>query len=66
MNECMKIHSLAMKDEYERASERRDYGFEEEVLGYLKDFIKENERKIEIAKRRIESVEDNAELEKLV
>ena len=66
MGECTKIHSLTMKDEYERASAKRDYGFEEEVLDYLQGFIKDNEKKIEIAKRRIENVEDSPELEKLV
>ena len=55
-----------MRDEFEKASVRRDYGFEEEVLDYLQSFIKDNEKKIEIAKRRIENVEDNPELEKLV
>lgn len=55
-----------MKEEFEKASAKRDYGFEEEVLDYLQGFIKDNERKIEIAKRRIDSVEDSPELEKLV
>ncbi len=66
MGECMKVHSLAMRDEFERASLKRDYGFEEEVLEYLQSFIKDNERKIELAKKRIESVEDSPELERLV
>ena len=66
MNECTKVHSLAMRDEFEMASLKRDYGFEEEVLIHLQGFIKDNERKIEIAKKRIESVEDSPELEKLV
>ncbi len=66
MGDCIKTHSLAMKDEFELASARRDYGFEEEVLEHLQAFIKDNERKIEVAKRRIDSVEDSPELEKLV
>lgn len=66
MGDCTKVHSLALKDEFEKASTRRDYGYEEEVLEFLKDFIKENERKIEVAKKRIENVEDNPELEKMV
>lgn len=66
MGDCIKTHSLALKEEFEKSSLKRDYGFEEEVLDYLQSFIKDNERKIEIAKRRIESVEDNPELEKMV
>lgn len=66
MGDCEKIHSIALKNEYERAQQRRDYHFEEEVLEYLQSFIKENERKIEINKKRIENVEEDTVQEKLV
>ena len=66
MGECLKIHSIALKEEYEAASENRDYHYDEEVLDYLKSFIKDNERKIEINKKRIDSAEDDPALAKLV
>lgn len=66
MGECIKIHSIAMKEEFERASQKRDYHFEEEVLEYLRSFIAENEKKIEMNKKRIEHVEEDNEQERLV
>ena len=66
MGECYKIHSVQMKDEYEKASLKRDYRYEEEVLEFLKRFLSENERKIELSKKRIENQEDTPELEQLV
>lgn len=66
MGDCDKIHSMTHKDEYERAQLKRDYRFEEEVLEYLNAFIKENERKIELNKKRIENVEEDDIQEKLV
>ena len=65
MGECLKIHSITLKEEYERASENRDYHYDEEVLDYLRSFIKDNKRKIEINKR-IDSAQDDPALAKLV
>lgn len=66
MGECDRIHSITMKESYEEASRSRDYHFEEEVLDYLKGFLKDNERKIEVNKKRLDSAEDDPELERLV
>ena len=66
MGECLKIHSITLKEEYEGASENRDYHYDEEVLDYLRSFIKDNERKIKINKKRIDSAEDDPVLAKLV
>ena len=66
MGDCAKVHSIAMKEDFERASQKKDYHFEEEVLEYLNSFIKENERKIELNKKRIENVEEDTEQERLV
>ena len=81
LGECNKIHSLALRSEYEKATTKRDYEYEEEVrcyyyfssgllsffcyqiLQYLQSFIKDNERKIELAKKRLEMQEKNPELE---
>ena len=52
-----------MKEEYEGASKNRDYRFEEEVLEYLKAFLAENDRKIEMNRKRLDLTEDNPELE---
>ena len=36
-----------MREEYEKASQQRDYHFEEEVLEFLGSFLRDNERKID-------------------
>lgn len=61
--DCTKVHSITMKDEYEMASKKRDYRFEEEVLEYLKAFLADNDRKIEVNRKRLDLTEDNPELE---
>ena len=67
MGECLKIHSITLKEEYEAASENReDYHYDEEVLDYLKSFKKEKDTKIEINKKRIDSAEDDPAQAKLV
>ena len=66
MGECIKVHSITLKEEYEEAVKKWDYRYEEEVLDYLKSFIKENERKIEVNKKRLDSAGDDPVLEKLV
>jgi RNA-binding protein Luc7-like 2 len=61
--DCTKIHSMTMKEEYEKASMTRDYRFEEEVLEYLKAFLTDNDRKIEANRKRLDVTEDNPEME---
>ena len=61
--DCTKVHSIGMKDEYEKDSKSRDYRFEEEVLEYLKAFLADNDRKIEINRKRLDLSEDNPEME---
>jgi len=48
--DCNKIYSRL---EYEKASTNCDCEYEE-ILQYLQLFIKDNERKIELAKQRLE------------
>lgn len=51
---CTLVHSVALKQDYEKASKTKDYGFEEEVMVSLRTFIKDCDRKITQAKRRLE------------
>jgi hypothetical protein len=51
---CTLVHSVALKQDYEKASKTKDYGFEEEVMINLRTFIKDCDRKITQAKRRLE------------
>ena len=52
-----------MKDQFEEASKRRDYRIEEEVYAYLQSFLKDNERKIEGAKKRLTLTQETPEME---
>ncbi|XP_064406863.1 putative RNA-binding protein Luc7-like 2 isoform X2 [Halichondria panicea] len=66
MGDCPKIHSVGLKEEYEKASKNRDYYVEEEVLNYLRSFISDNERKIESAKKRLTLTQEAPGLEEKV
>lgn len=66
MGDCPKIHSDGLKEEYEKASKSRDFYVEEEVLEYLRSFIADNERKIEIAKKRLTLTQEAPGLEEKV
>ena len=52
-----------MREEYESASQKRDYHFEEEVLEFLRSFLRDNERKIEGNKKRLELTDETPEME---
>ncbi len=66
MGDCPKIHSVGLKEEYEKAMKSRDFYIEEEVLDYLRSFIADNERKIEIAKKRLTLTQEAPGLEEKV
>ena len=63
MPKCPKVHSLTMREEYESASQKHDYHFEEEVLEFLGSFLRDNERKIEGNKKRLELTDETPEME---
>ena len=54
---------MTFKEAYTKASQKRDYHFEEEVLEYLRSFVKDNERKIEGNKKRLELADENPEMQ---
>lgn len=64
--DCTKLHSLALKENYDQCCDSRDYHFEEEVLAFLNSFIRDNERKIEVAKSRLHHTQDAPDNEERV
>lgn len=64
--DCTKLHSLGLKVKYEQCCESRDYHYEEEVLAFLNNFIRDNERKIEVAKSRLHHTQDAPDNEERV
>ena len=61
--ECDRVHSETLRQEYNDAVKTRDFHFDEEVLEYLRGFLRDNDRKIESAKRRLAQSEDSPEME---
>ena len=57
---------MALKEKFEEASKTRDYHFEEEVLALLDNFIRDNDRKIELAKNRLHHTQDAPDNEEKV
>ncbi len=57
---------MTMKDQFEEASKKRDYRIEEEVYAYLQSFLKDNDRKIEGAKKRLTLTQETPEMEEKV
>ncbi|EDV27986.1 uncharacterized protein TRIADDRAFT_53093 [Trichoplax adhaerens] len=53
IGECSKVHSLALRADYEKAAVSGNYEFEVDALEQLLYFIKDCDRKIQIAKRRL-------------
>lgn len=64
--DCSKLHSLALRSKFEEGSKARDYHFEEEVLDFLTNFIRDNDRKIDHAKTRLHHTQDAPENEEKV
>ena len=60
------MHSVTLKEQYEEASKKRDYRIEEEVYAHLQSFLKDNERKIESAKKRLTLTQETPEMEEKV
>ncbi|XP_031549224.1 putative RNA-binding protein Luc7-like 2 isoform X2 [Actinia tenebrosa] len=55
---CQKIHNPALKADFVEASKKRDYGYDIDQMEYLKSFINDCDRKIQIAKKRLEDTQD--------
>ena len=55
---CPKIHSEALKSEYEALSDKHKYGFEYDYLRDMQKYIDECNRRIDAAQRRLEKTPD--------
>ncbi|XP_046856709.1 putative RNA-binding protein Luc7-like 2 isoform X2 [Xenia sp. Carnegie-2017] len=59
IGDCKKVHSAALKADYEAASKTRNYGYELDQMEHLQAFIKECDRKIVHAKKRLSETQDD-------
>ncbi|XP_065178402.1 putative RNA-binding protein Luc7-like 1 isoform X2 [Sycon ciliatum] len=60
---CRKMHSVALREEFEKNPRKHDYGFEEEARQQLQEVINECDRKIVLAKKRLDETTDDPELQ---
>jgi len=61
VGECKKLHQEALKDEYDEARKKKDYGYDLELERELEGIISDCDRKINNARKRLEH---NQEVEK--
>ncbi|XP_017302185.1 putative RNA-binding protein Luc7-like 1 [Diaphorina citri] len=53
LGECPKIHDLALRADYEKASKNRDYYYDIDAMEHLQAFISDCDRRTELAKQRL-------------
>ncbi|PRP86887.1 hypothetical protein PROFUN_03635 [Planoprotostelium fungivorum] len=61
VGECKKIHQESLKMDYEEASKKREYGYEQDLIRELESIVHDCDRKINNARKRLEH---NQEVEK--
>nr|CAG4641134.1 EOG090X0BOE [Eulimnadia texana] len=63
IGECSGIHDLALRADYEKASETKDYGYEINAMEHLQGFIADCDRKTEAAKKRLAETQEELSAE---
>ncbi|XP_018593976.1 putative RNA-binding protein Luc7-like 2 [Scleropages formosus] len=58
LGECMKIHDLALRADYEIASKQKEYFFELDATEHLQSFIADCDRRTELAKKRLAETQE--------
>ncbi|XP_034059261.1 putative RNA-binding protein Luc7-like 2 [Gymnodraco acuticeps] len=63
LGECMKVHDLALRADYEIASKEQEYFFELDAAEHLQSFIADCDRRTELAKKRLVETQDEISAE---
>ncbi|KAL7672978.1 hypothetical protein ACOME3_007853 [Neoechinorhynchus agilis] len=58
MGYCSRLHDLALKSDYEKASETRDFRFDIDAFRTLDSFIRDTNEKAEAARRKLLETQD--------
>ncbi|KAL3318014.1 putative RNA-binding protein Luc7-like 1 [Cichlidogyrus casuarinus] len=58
LGECHYIHDPALKADFRRESEKRDFYFELEALSHLESFISDCDKKVELAKNKLSETQE--------
>ncbi|XP_078496465.1 putative RNA-binding protein Luc7-like 2 isoform X1 [Lissotriton helveticus] len=63
LGDCLKVHDLALRADYEIASKHHDYFFELDAMDHLNSFIADCDRRTEVAKKRLAETQDEISAE---
>lgn len=63
LGDCPKIHDLALRADYESASQKKDYFYDVDAMEHLQNFIGECDRRTEQAKRRLAETQEELSAE---
>ncbi|KAK7929989.1 hypothetical protein WMY93_006384 [Mugilogobius chulae] len=63
LGECMKVHDLALRADYEIAAKKEEYFFELDAAEHLQSFINDCDRRTEMAKKRLAETQDEISAE---
>lgn len=63
LGECPKVHDLALRADYEKASLNKDFGYEVDALDHLQTFGADADRKTELAKKRLAETQEELSAE---
>ncbi|AWP05754.1 putative RNA-binding protein Luc7-like 2 [Scophthalmus maximus] len=63
LGECIKVHDLALRADYEIASKEQEYFFELDAAEHLQSFIADCDRRTELAKKRLVETQDEISAE---
>uniref|UniRef100_A0A4W5P2X8 Zgc:158803 n=1 Tax=Hucho hucho TaxID=62062 RepID=A0A4W5P2X8_9TELE len=63
LGECVKVHDLALRADFEIASKQQEYFFELNAAEHLQSFIGDCDRRTELAKKRLAETQDEISAE---
>lgn len=63
LGECPKIHDLALRADYEKASQSKDYYYDIDAMEHLQAFIADCDRRTELAKQRLAETQEELSAE---
>ncbi|TDH16073.1 hypothetical protein EPR50_G00016190 [Perca flavescens] len=63
LGECMKVHDLALRADFEIASKEQEYFFELDAAEHLQSFIADCDRRTDLAKKRLAETQDEISAE---
>lgn len=58
IGECPRVHDLALRADYEAGAKNREYGYELDAFDHLQSFVREADRKTELAKKRLAETQE--------